>query len=191
MPPTTTKRSAAKKSAAKKGSARKSVAKAPARRSAPAVEPLRSRALVVAVDDAPTTVVGLQATFSIGSNTVTLETPDISTISKGIQFQLSKPANLGSLNDFLTWAGTQIPGFPSGINTSTWPAPFNGVAAMTVTIDAFCINNQVDPALFTIAMSINADPKNKPTIPVINVSIDSLGFRVSKGDCPGSIKAAS
>jgi hypothetical protein len=173
-PATTTRRRAAK-ATGKKRAARTTTRKAVAK-----------KAMAAPVGAEAPMVVGLQATITISEHKVTLETQDIAKLAQGIQFQLPEPVQLGSLTDFLTWAKANVPGFPSDVNPSTWPEPFKGLAAMIVTVNEFCINNQVTPAQYTLGVRMLAQDSVK--LPVIPVAIVGFGVRISKGDCSGSIK---
>lgn len=53
------------------------------------------------------TVVTLSANMTIGGNTVTINTGDITQLSKSFVFNLAAPVTLGSIEQFLVWVAHQ------------------------------------------------------------------------------------
>lgn len=150
----------------------KRAAKAPAKVAAPAV---------VAEGDA-TTQVKLQVAITLPSgDQLVLDTGDIAKgITNGFEFTLAKAVKLGSVADLIKWVGdtfsVSVPD-PSG-----WPAPFDGLVAMPVTVKSFHIDTTKDPTVFSLEIAVEKNPDKPPKIPLINVTIDSIGFGIAKGE---------
>ena len=138
------------------------------------------------------TTVGFSATITILSNEVTISSQDINNVAKdGINFTLSQPIVLGSLDDLLNWmtSSLHIPvPTPTEIDNavkgtfleSDWIAVSTGV----LTITALSIQQKTNYYMLAFTYSLGG---NGLTIPGVDfIALNALGVSVAYQGTPTS-----
>lgn len=153
----------------------------PAARPAKTVAKTSSPAVVMAETE-PTRTVILQVTIGLpDGKSFTLDTGDLTkAMDKGFAFSLAEPVVLGTLTDLMAWVkdafGVELPD-PAG-----WPKPFDGLALMSVTIKSFSIDTTKEQTAYALEITIEKNKDNPPKIPLINLTIDKIGFAIAQGE---------
>lgn len=132
--------------------------------------------------------VSVSSSFEINGQLVTVNSQDINKIKDGIEFSLSQPVALGSINDFLDWLHTtfsvpltaeqlkdainKIPESPEVVKTIR--DALLGIMSATITITILSINTKTKTYRFAVTMEAN------PPINVLNLfKLQSIGVDIS------------
>ncbi|HFZ8993190.1 TPA: hypothetical protein ACIPUI_000238 [Citrobacter freundii] len=149
-------------------------------------------AKLVTANDKPETkyVVSVSSAFEINGQLVSVNSQDIRKIKDGIEFSLSQPVELGSINDFLDWlnknfgipltsedlkeAIQKIPESPEVVKTIR--DALLGIISATITINILSINTKTKTYRFAVTM------KAEPPISILNIiELQTIGVEISAG----------